>query len=81
VARIKGELTLSGGQFDLSEILSASQPFEFDDKGHFDGKVVEDRIIKPADSGMVWHWNEAIRKYKELGQPKPEALRNEKNGC
>ena len=72
---------LSGGQFDVSDILSATQPFEFDDKGHFDGKVVGDRIIKPADHGMVWHWNEALKKYRELGRPKPEALRNDQNGC
>ena len=30
---LEGHYKLSGGQFDLSDILSASQPFEFDDKG------------------------------------------------
>ena len=30
---------LSGGQFEVSDILSASQPFEFNEDGTFDGEV------------------------------------------
>jgi hypothetical protein len=66
---------LAGGEFDLSDILSASQPFEFDDNGHFDGQVKGNRRIEPADSGMVWHWNEAVKKFREEGKPKPTPLK------
>jgi hypothetical protein len=31
---LQGHYELSDGQFDVSDILSASQPFEFDTKGH-----------------------------------------------
>jgi len=65
---------LSGGQFDVSDILSATQPFEFDENDNFDGKVKGNRTVKVADSGMIWHWNEAVKKYKELGRPKPNEL-------
>lgn len=70
---------LSGGEFGISDILSASQPFEFDEKGHFDGKVLGNRRISTADSSMIWYWNEAIIKYKKFGIPKPIALINENN--
>lgn len=60
---------LAEGQFDLADILSASQPFEFDEKGHFDGKVEGNRPVAPADSSMVAYWNEAIEKFKKQGVP------------
>jgi len=66
---------LSGGEFNLSDILSASQPFEFDEKGHFDGEVKGNRRVAPADSGMVSYWNDAIKKYREQGRPKPTPLK------
>jgi len=72
---LKGHYELAGGEFDLSDILSASQPFEFDNKGRFDGEVKGNRNIRPADSGMIWHWNEAIKKYREEGIPKPNPLK------
>jgi hypothetical protein len=72
---LEGHYELAGGQFDLSDILSASQPFEFDDNGHFDGQVKGNRRVAPADSGMVWHWNEAVKKYREHGRPKPTPLK------
>lgn len=71
---LEGHYELSGGQFDVSDILSGSQPFEFDDNGHFDGKVLGNRRVAPADSGMVWHWNEAVKKFREQGRPKPQPL-------
>ena len=72
---LDGHYELAGGEFDLSDILSASQPFEFDDNGHFDGQVKGNRRVAPADSGMLWHWNEAVKKYKENGPPKPTSLK------
>ena len=75
---LKEHYELSGGEFDVSDIQSASQPFEFDENGHFDGKVNGNRKIKVADNGMIWHWNEAIKKYKENGIPKPELLKQKK---
>jgi hypothetical protein len=72
---LDGHYELAGGEFDLTDILSASQPFEFDENGHFDGQVKGNRKIKPADSGMVWHWNEAIKKYREQGLPKSTPLK------
>lgn len=77
---LEGHYELTGGEFDLSDILSASQPFEFDDKGHIDGQVKGNRHIAPADSGIVWHWNEAIKKYREYGRPKPTSLKNKERG-
>ena len=65
---------LAGGEFDLSDILSATQPFEFDDNGHFDGEVKGKRRIAPADSGMVWYWNEAVKKFREQGRPTSSPL-------
>lgn len=64
-----------GGEFNISDILSASQPFEFDNNGHIDGQVHGNRNISTADSSMVAYWNEAVRKFKEQGPPKPEALK------
>lgn len=50
----------SPGAMDISDILSATQPFEFNERGHFDGKVTENRRIAPADSGMISDWNKAV---------------------
>jgi cobyric acid synthase len=72
---LEGHYEISGGQFDISDILSASQPFEFDKNGHFDGKVEGNRKISVADSGMIWHWNEAVKKFRQQGIPKPKALK------
>ncbi len=68
---LDGHYELAGGEFDLTDILSASQPIEIDDNGHFDGEVKGKRRIAPADSGMVWHWNEAIKKFRQQGRPQP----------
>ena len=67
---------LSGGTFDVSDILSASEPMEFDSDGHTDGKVLGNRTIRPSDSGMVSFWNEAIEKYKKFGLPPTKDLTN-----
>lgn len=72
---LESHYELANGDFELSDILSASQPFEFDNDGHFDGQVKGNRIILPADNGMVWHWNEAIKKYREQGRPNPTSLK------
>lgn len=66
---LKGHYELSGGHFNLTDILSASQPFEFNEKGHFDGQVLGDRKVAPADSAMISDWNAAIKKFKEQGGP------------
>ena len=66
---LEGHYELSGGHFDLSDILSASQPFEFDEKGHFDGQVLSNRTVAPADSAMISDWNTAIKKFREQGRP------------
>lgn len=65
---------LSGGHFDLSDILSASQPFEFNKKGHFDGQALGYRKVAPADSAMIYDWNAAIKKFKEQGLPPTSIL-------
>lgn len=66
---------LSGGQFDVSDILSGSQPFEFNVDGTFDGEVHGNRRTAPADSGMIWHWNKAIEKFRKDGPPTPNPLK------
>ena len=71
---LEGHYELSDGQFDISDILSASQPFEFDKRGHFDGQVHANRRTAPAGSGMIWHWNEAVKKFREQGKPLPKPL-------
>lgn len=50
---------LSGGAFELSDILSACEPMDWSGEG----------IKRPADSAMVEYWNEAITKYREHGKP------------
>lgn len=59
-----GHYQSGGREIDLSDILNASQPFESDENGHFDGKFKGNRQVAPADTGMFWHWNEAVRKYR-----------------
>jgi hypothetical protein len=71
---LNGHYELAGGEFNLSDILSASQSFEFDENGHFDGQVKGNSRVAPADSRMVSHWNEAVKKYREHGRPKPTPL-------
>lgn len=61
--------TLSGGQFDVSDILSASEPIGFDDKGHFDLTGSGQAFVAPADRAMISYWNEAIEKYRRNGRP------------
>jgi hypothetical protein len=49
------------GKFDLSDILSASEPFFYSDK--------------PADSAMTEYWLEAYTKFKEKGIPPIKTLK------
>ena len=72
---LKEHYELSGGKFDISDILSASQPMEFTVAGHIDGQVLRDRIIAPADGGMVNFWNDAVEEFQKAGVPKPERLK------
>ena len=65
---------LSGVHFDFSDILSTSQPFEFNEKGHFDGQALGYRKVAPADSAMIYDWNAAIKKFKEQGLPPTSIL-------
>jgi len=57
---------LSENTFDVSDILSASEPMDWDGSG----------IKRPADSGMIDFWNEALEKFRKQG--KPECKRLEK---
>lgn len=50
---------LSQGTFDVSDILSASEPVPIAGTG---------RLV-PADSGMISFWNEALEKYRQQGPP------------
>jgi hypothetical protein len=50
---------LSDGTFDVSDILSASEPVT----------IIGTEIKVPADSGMVSFWNDAIEKFKKDGIP------------
>ena len=50
---------LSNNTFDVSDILSASKPMDWYGTG----------IKRPADSGMIDFWNEAIEKYRKQGKP------------
>ena len=49
------------GKFDLSDILSASEPFLKNDQ--------------PADSAMIEYWLEAYIKFKEKGIPPLKQLK------
>lgn len=56
---------LSENTFDVSDILSASEPMDWNRTG----------IKRPADSGMIDFWNDAIEKYKKQGKPDWKKLR------
>jgi len=71
---LDGRYGVSGDSYRLSDVLSASQPFEFNDNGHIDGEVHGNRKVAPADSAMIVYWNEAVRKFREQGRPGPEQL-------
>jgi hypothetical protein len=73
---LKEHYDSSSGQFDVSDILSASEPTEFDIDGHIDGNVLRDRNIAPADSGMISSWNEAIEKFEKEGIPPTKKLKD-----
>ncbi|MGZ3864354.1 MAG: hypothetical protein ACXVPN_03875 [Bacteroidia bacterium] len=60
---------LSDGQFVVSDILSASEPMAFDDKGHFDLTGTRQEFVAPADRAMISFWNDAIEKYRRNGRP------------
>jgi hypothetical protein len=66
---LKEHYDLSEGTFDVSDILSASEPVEFNSIGHFDTKVTGKRPMAPIDHGMISFWNDAIEKYKRDGVP------------
>lgn len=59
--------TLSEGTFDVSDILSASIPFNW--MGKYDD-------LMPADRSMMSYWNEAVEKYHLEGKPKEMELRS-----
>jgi hypothetical protein len=71
---LEAHYELSGGTFDVSDILSASQPIELDANGHIDGKVLEGRVTTPADSGMISFWNDAIERFLKEGKPSTKML-------
>ncbi|MFK8037488.1 MAG: hypothetical protein AB8B74_04310 [Crocinitomicaceae bacterium] len=50
---------ISQGQFDLADVLSASQAVP----------LMESRVLVPADGIMAAYWNEAIDKFKKYGIP------------
>ena len=56
---------LSGGAFELSDVLSACEPMGWSNAG----------IKRPADSAMIEYWNEAIAKYREQGKPDCKRLK------
>ena len=72
---IEGQYKMTNGTIELSDVLSFSQPFEFNEKGHFDGKVEGNRRVAPADNGMVSDWNDAVKKLRTEGAPKPTPLK------
>ena len=50
--------SLSNGTFDVSDVLSASEP------------IADNNNIKvPIDSGMIDFWNDAIKKFETFGSP------------
>lgn len=51
--------------FDVSDILSASQPKDWNGSG----------VKMPADRGMISFWNEAIEKFKQNGIPDFQVLK------
>ena len=50
---------LSNNTFDVSDILSASEPMDWNGSG----------IKRPADSAMIDFWNEALEKFWKQGIP------------
>ncbi|MET4104688.1 hypothetical protein [Hymenobacter sp. UYP22] len=58
--------SLSNNTFDVSDILSASEPGFLDE---LTGRPV------PTDSGMISFWNEAVEKYRQQGPPPMKILR------
>ncbi|MCZ4408350.1 hypothetical protein O3Q51_05990 [Cryomorphaceae bacterium 1068] len=56
---LKEHYDLSGGAFELSDILSACEPV----------KRLNPALVIPADSSMVHYWNEALDKYRKNGKP------------
>lgn len=50
---------LSNNTFDVSDILSTSEPIDWDGSG----------IKRPVDRGMIDFWNEAIEKNRKHGKP------------
>ena len=56
---LKKHYDLSGGKFDLTDILSACEPVDWSGTGE---KL-------PADNSMIAYWNEALEKYRKEGKP------------
>ncbi|WP_167852060.1 hypothetical protein [Hymenobacter elongatus] len=65
---------LTGSIFDVSDIISASQPIEFDAEGHIDSQILGSRITASADSGMISFWNNAIERCLSEGKPSTKRL-------
>ncbi len=55
---LKEHYVVSGGHFDVSDILSASEPMA----------KIEDSLM-PADSSMIDYWQEAVDKLRKDGPP------------
>jgi hypothetical protein len=72
---LKEHYDLSGGQFDISDILSASEPMEHDPQGHIDGQMLGNRKTSPADNRMILFWNEAIERFRAEGIPPTKRLK------
>ena len=56
---LKEQFDLSNNTFDVSDILGACEPMDWDGTGT---KI-------PADRGMIDFWNEAVEKFKRNGIP------------
>lgn len=56
---LQAHYELSENTFDVSDILSASEPMDWHGTG----------VKRPADSGMIDFWNDAIAQYKRQGKP------------
>jgi hypothetical protein len=63
---LESHYDLSEGSFDVSDILSASAPFNW--MGMYND-------LMPADRGMISYWNEALEKFKTEGKPEEMKLR------
>jgi len=71
---LKEHYDLSGGTFDVSDILSASEPILYKNglqnwEGTQTGEITDDDILFPADPGMISFWNDAVEKYQNEGMP------------